>query len=253
MNTKLSVVIITLNEERNIERAIVSVKDVADEIIVLDSFSTDKTKEICARFDVQFVTRKWEGYSASKNFANSLAQYEYIFSLDADEALSPELKSQILKLKQSGFNGIYRCNRLTNYLGKWIKFSGWYPDSKIRIFPKSKTEWSGAFVHEELVFTEDLEEHLLKGDLYHYSYHSYQDHQERADKYSRLTAQKFHQQGKKVSFLKPYVSALGRFISMYFIKFGILDGSKGFMIAWISAKSNILKYKELIRLNKSDS
>ena len=252
MKSKLSVVIITLNEERNIERAIISVQEVADEIIVLDSFSADRTKEICQKYQVRFTERKWEGYSASKNFANDLTENEYIFSLDADEALSPEMKDHILKLKETGFTGVYRCNRLTNYLGKWIKFSGWYPDSKIRIFPKSKTKWTGAYVHEELEFSEDLKEQTLNGDLYHYSYHSYEDHQQRADKYSILTAQKFHNQGKKVGFLKPYISALGRFISMYFIKFGIFDGGKGFMIAWISAKSNILKYKELIRLNRND-
>jgi (heptosyl)LPS beta-1,4-glucosyltransferase len=250
MNHKLSVVIITFNEERNIERAIASVQNIADEIIVVDSFSTDKTKEICSKYSVQFIERAWEGYSSTKNFANSLAVNEFILSLDADEALSPELEKSIVQNKENGFSGAYRCNRLTNYIGKWIKRSGWYPDSKVRIFPKSKANWEGAFVHEELVIDSEIEETLLKGDLYHYSYYSYADHQERADKYSILTAQKFHDKGKNASVLKPYLSALARFITMYFFKLGCFDGGKGFMIAFISAKSNVLKYKELRRLNK---
>lgn len=250
MNHKLSVVIITFNEERNIERAIQSVQKVADEIIVVDSFSTDKTKEICSRYTIQFIERKWAGYSATKNFANNLASNEFILSLDADEALSPELENSILQIKEIGLNGSYRCNRITNYIGKWIKRSGWYPDSKVRIFPKSKANWEGAFVHEELVINPDIKETLLNGDLYHYSYYSYEDHQERADKYSVLTAQKFHDKGKSASFIKPYLSAISRFITMYFFKLGCLEGGKGFMIAFISAKSNVLKYKELRRLNK---
>ena len=252
MSSKLSAVIITFNEERNIERAILSVQDIADEIIIIDSFSTDQTKAICSKHNVQFIERTWEGYSATKNYANSLANYEYILSLDADEALSPALKKSIFSIKTKGFNGAYRCNRLTNYIGKWIKRSGWYPDSKIRIFPKSKAEWDGAFVHEELLLDPNLKEYLLEGDLYHYSYYSYEDHQERADKYSILTAQKFYSKGKKANALKPYLSAIARFISMYLIKLGFLEGGKGFMIAWISAKSNILKYKELRRLHKND-
>ncbi len=247
----LAVVIITLNEERNIRRCLSSIRDLADEIIVLDAFSSDQTAAICAEFKVQFHQRTWEGYSASKNHLNSLVTSDYILSLDADEALSEDLYKELLAIKQKGFSGTYSVNRMTNYLGKWIKHSGWFPDIKPRLFPKKGSYWSGEYVHEELV-TPPSEEQVLKGILEHYSYYSYADHRARADKYSYLTAQKFHAAGKKVGPLKPLISAIGRFVAMYFIKLGFLDGWAGFKIAQISAQSNVVKYQELRRLNREN-
>lgn len=245
----LSVVIITLNEERNIARCLRSIQGLADEIIVLDAFSTDRTQAICEEFGVRFIQREWAGYSASKNYLNSLATSDYILSLDADEALSAELYSEILSEKEKGFSGTYSVNRLTNYLGKWIHHSGWFPDIKPRLFPKEGSYWSGEYVHEVLVHPASTEQ-VFKGVLEHYSYYSYQDHRARADKYSYLTAQKFHAAGKTVGTLKPYISAIGRFFAMYIIKKGFLDGWAGFKIAQISAQSNVVKYKELRRLNR---
>jgi (heptosyl)LPS beta-1,4-glucosyltransferase len=248
----LAVAIITLNEERNIRRCLGSIRDLADEIIILDAFSSDKTVAIAQEFNARVEQRTWQGYAASKNYLNSLVQSDYILSLDADEALSDELYQTLKREKEKGFSGTYSVNRMTNYMGKWIKHSGWFPDIKLRIFPKEGSYWSGEYVHEELI-TNDKTPQLLKGILEHYSYYSYEDHQQRADKYSRLTAQKMHVAGKKANFLKPFLSAIGRFIAMYVIKLGFLDGWSGFKIAQISAKSNVLKYKELIRLNnKSD-
>jgi glycosyltransferase involved in cell wall biosynthesis len=247
--TRISATVITLNEARNIDRCLASLKGIADEIIVLDAFSTDATAEICAAHGATFVQRAWEGYAASKNHLNSLTQYNYILSLDADEAVSPELKASILQARDAGLEGTYELNRRTNYCGKWIYHSGWYPDIKPRLFQKQNCSWQGAYVHEELVCADNSVKTLLNGDLYHYSYYSYTDHRARADKYSLLTARKFSAQGKQAGILKPYVSAIARFISMYFIKRGFLDGWMGFKIAQISALSNILKYKELRRLN----
>lgn len=249
---KLSVVIITLNEERNIGRLLTSVKSLADEVIVVDSFSTDRTAEICNEHQATFIQEKWQGYAATKNFANSQVSHEWIFSIDADEEVDKELESAILKLKNEGFKGLYSVNRLTNYCGKWIKHSTWYPDKKIRIFPKSKTKWTGEYVHEELEFSEKMEQIELPGHLNHYSYYDYKDHRERADKYSLLTAQKLNKEGKKVGPLKPYISCIGRFITMYVLNLGFLDGWMGFKIAQISGLSNIVKYKELRRLNKTN-
>lgn len=246
---QLAVVIITLNEERNIGRCLKSVQGLADEIIVLDAFSSDKTQEICESFGVKFVQRAWEGYSASKNYLNSLVESEYILSLDADEALSTGLFNEIKTEKEKGFTGTYSVNRMTNYLGKWIKHSGWFPDVKPRLFPKEGSYWSGEYVHEELVHPESPQQ-LFKAVLEHYSYYSYEDHRARADKYSYLTAQKFNAAGKTAGVFKPYFSALARFISMYFLKLGFLDGWAGFKIAQISAQSNVVKYKELRRLNR---
>jgi glycosyltransferase involved in cell wall biosynthesis len=245
----LSIVVITLNEERNIARCLASVQDLADEIIVLDAFSTDKTIEISESFKAKVVQRKWEGYSSSKNYLNSLTSCDYILSLDADEVLSKELIAEIKKVKENGFEGTYHVNRLTNYCGKWIKHSGWFPDIKPRLFPKEGSYWSGEYVHEELIYP-PCEKKIFQAVVEHYSYYSYTDHRARADKYSLLTAQKFNAAGKNAPFFKPYLSAIGRFFSMYFLKFGFLDGWMGFKIAQISAQSNVLKYKELIRLNK---
>ncbi len=249
---KISATIITFNEERNIERCILSLQEVSDEIIVLDSFSSDKTKEICEKLKVHFVQREWAGYSASKNHLNSLAQYDYILSIDADEALDDVLKDEILTVKQEKNPQLYTFNRLTNYCGTWIKHSGWYPDVKLRLFPKESCRWEGEFVHEELVYPHDLKIIQLKGHLHHYSYYDYIDHRERADKYSTLTAMKMHQAGKKASVLKPYLSGFARFVTMFFMKAGFLDGWQGFKIAQISAQSNVFKYKELRRLNKEN-
>ncbi len=247
---QLPVVIITKNEERNIGRALDSVSKIADEIIVVDSYSTDQTKAICEKKGAHFVQTEWKGYSATKNFANRLSKYAYIFSLDADEAVDKDLEKAILAEKSKGFSGTYSVNRLTNYCGKWIYHSGWYPDKKVRIFPKEKTKWVGEFVHEELEFSEIFSRQELPGHLEHYSYYSYTDHCARADKYSMLTAQKMAAKGKSASVLKPYISAIGRFISMYIIKRGFLDGKMGWKIAAISAQSNIVKYKELRRLSR---
>ena len=249
---KLSVVIITLNEERNITRLLKSVESIADEVIVVDSFSTDKTAEICEKAGVKFIQEKWMGYAATKNFANKQATHEWIFSIDADEEVDEQLAKQIIDKKSTGFDKLYIVNRLTNYCGKWIKHSTWYPDKKVRIFPKSLTKWTGEYVHEELEFTKELDTEELAGHLNHYSYYDYKDHRARADKYSMLTAQKLNAEGKTVGALKPYISCIGRFVTMYILNLGFLDGWMGFKIAQISGLSNIVKYKELRRLNKSN-
>jgi len=250
MAQKLSAVIITLNEERNISRCIEALWSIADEIIVLDAFSTDKTVEISEKLGARVVQHKWKGYSESKNYLNSLSTFDYIFSVDADEVVDDELKHAILEEKNKGFSGVYSVNRLTNYMGTWIRNSGWYPDVKVRIFPKDGSKWEGAFVHETLSIPENSEVKKLKGHVEHYSYYSFEDHRTRADKYSVLTAKKHFEAGKRASVLKPYLSAIGRFFGMYIMKKGILDGKMGFHIARISALSNIVKYKELRRLNR---
>ncbi len=248
----ITATIITLNEENNIGRCIDALIPICDEIIVLDSFSSDLTENICKEKGVRFEQRKWAGYSDSKNYLNQLASHDYIFSVDADEAPDEALQAEIIKIKKQGLHGIYAVNRLTNYCGSWIKHSGWYPDVKTRIFPKSKSHWDGQYVHEELIVEGNPEPILLKGHLLHYSYYDFKDHRARADKYSRLTAQKMNSKGKKASVVRPYISALGRFISMFIIKKGFLDGKMGWHIARISALSNILKYKELRRLNHAE-
>jgi len=243
----ITAAIITWNEERNIQRCIESLKDCVDHIIVLDSFSTDATIEICSKLNVQVIQRKWEGYAASKNYLNAQVQTDLILSLDADEALSSELSEEIKAIKLKGEIGYYSMNRLTNYCGKWIYHSGWFPDVKIRLFPANAL-WEGDIVHETLALPDDIEVTPMKGLLSHYSYFSHEQHRQRADHYSRLTALKYVEQGKRVGFLKPYVSGLVRFLKMFVFQLGFLDGRSGWHIARISALSNILKYKEVRNL-----
>lgn len=241
--SKISLVVITFNEESNIEKCLQSAISVVDEIIVVDSFSTDTTKIICQKFNVRFFERKWEGYSKAKNFGNDQASFEYILSLDADEVLSENLKKSILNIKNE-LNAAYSFNRLTNYAGKWIKNCGWYPDKKTRIFPKTKAKWEGDFVHEILVLDKDLEKKHLNGDLLHYSFKSIEDHKQRSDKYAELHAKSMLNKGVKFSFLKQIISPLARFLKDFFIKTGFLDGKAGFTICLISAKAVFLKYKK---------
>ncbi len=250
---KITATIITLNEERNIGRCIESLKPVVDEILVLDAFSTDQTLAICEAQQVIVEQRQWQGYSESKNYLNSKAQFEYILSIDADEALDQELQEAILKVKENESPQVYSVNRLTNYCGHWVKHGGWYPDVKVRLFPKEGSRWEGAHVHEELIVPAELKVEPLPGHLEHFSYYSFVEHRARADKYSSLTAIKMFEKGKRASVLKPYLSAVGRFVSMYFLKGGILDGRMGFKIAQISAQSNVFKYKELRRLAREEN
>lgn len=247
MDNRISTVIITFNEEQNIKRCLKSVLSISDEIIIIDSGSQDKTEEIAKQFNVIFKSYSWKGYSKSKNYGHLLAKNKYILSIDADEELSQDLILEIQGIKEKGMRGVYQLNRLTNYCGKWIKHSGWYPDKKIRIFPK-ETQWNDAIVHEELILPSDIAVINLKGHLNHFSYRTLKDHQLRADKYSKLTAKKYWSMNKKTYLLQPYLAAFGRFFSMYFFKLGFLDGIQGWHIARISAASNYIKYKELRRL-----
>jgi len=243
----LSVVIITFNEEKNIGRCLESIQGIADDVVILDSFSTDATESISKKYTVNFISRKWEGYSASKNFANAQAKHDWVLSLDADEALSEELKKSILKAKEGTELKTYKFHRLTNYCGSWIKHCGWYPDTKIRIFDRRITKWEG-IIHEKLVIDSKQEAILLKGDLLHYSYYSIEQHYAQTEKFSSLAAQNMFDKGKKASALKMYLSPVVKFISDYIIKLGLLDGAAGFTICRISAKHSFLKYKKLREL-----
>lgn len=239
--TKLSVVIITFNEERNIARCIESVQEIADEIVVVDSLSTDKTREICEGFSVKFFTVKWRGYSAQKNYANSLATNDWILSIDADEAISEELKLSVLKWKSGEKPTFARFNRLTNYCGQWIRHCGWHPDTKLRIFNKNQASWQGD-VHEELKFDDNLRVEFLKGDLLHFSYYTVDEHVAQTNKFSTLAAQQLVKQGKKISLFKVIVSPAAKFLRKYFINLGFMDGYYGYFICRMAALQTFLKY-----------
>lgn len=244
---QISVVIIAHNEEKNLPPCLEAARRVADEIIVVDSGSEDRTPEICLDFGVNYQIHPWEGYSGSKNFGTSLARYSWILSLDADEVLSEELIQQILKVKVQPSADAYSMNRLTNYCGKWIRHSGWYPDTKIRLWKKEMASWKGD-VHEELVFNGNPSVILLHGDLLHYSIPSRDVHRNQIEKYSGIWAESAYNSGKKAGYMSRIFKPAFRFISTYFFKLGFLDGRAGFAIASGSARSIYLRYSKLRNL-----
>ena len=248
---KISATIITLNEEDKIRQCLESLQDVADEIVVVDSLSTDNTKSICEEFGVRFIEQKWLGYSEQKNLANDIASHDWILSIDADEVLSEELKKSILKIKDTDFDTdddvVFSFNRLNNYCGKWIHHSGFYPDKKIRIWNRKIGKWEG-IVHEVIKFSTKVKEVHLKGDLLHYSYAKPEDFEKQVFKFAELRAQHYFDKGKKCASLLKIISPIYFFIQHYFFRLGFLDGKEGFVMCKVAAKATRHKYETLEQL-----
>jgi len=247
---QLSVVIITFNEENNIERCLRSVMNIADEIIVVDSLSTDSTELKCNQFNVRFIKHEWEGYSAQKNWADQQASNPYVLSLDADEALSDQLRNSILEEKKDWKYDSYSFNRHTNYCGKWINHSGWYPDCKIRLWNKEKGSWNGAAVHESIVMHRNASHKMIKGDLLHYSYTSIYQHIEQQNLFSEIAAKAAFEANVKSTVFMVLFSPLWKFIRNYIFKLGFLDGTYGFIVCSVASFSTFLKYIKLYHLKK---
>jgi len=247
--TKLSVVIITFNEENNIKRCLESVVDVADKIYVIDSFSTDKTEAICKSFNVEFMTHKFDGHIEQKNWAKDQVDTSLILSLDADEALDKNLIQSILEIKANPVLHGYKMNRLTNYCGKWIKHTGWYPDTKLRLWVNQKGEWTGENPHDEFkLFNKESKIGFLKGDILHYSYHYLEDHDKQIEYFTTIASKAFVKNGKKPFFMQGYISGAVKFFKCYIIKLGFLDGKEGWIISKKSSYAAYLKYKKINEL-----
>ncbi len=247
---KLSGVIITFNEEKKIEKCLISLQEVVDEIVVVDSFSTDRTEEICKKYDVKFVKQKFLGHKEQKNFAITQASYDHIISLDADEALSTELQQSLLHLKSNWEDDGYYMNRFNNYCGQWIKYSDWYPDKKIRAFIKGKGEWKGINPHDSYqIYGNSIGK--LKGDILHWNYVSYEEHNLQIEKFSTISAHSYYQMGKKATLWKILFNPSWAFFKAYFLRLGFLDGLNGFIICIQTANITFLKYIKLRALSKA--
>ncbi|MBK9292064.1 MAG: glycosyltransferase [Bacteroidetes bacterium] len=247
----LSVAVITWNEEKNIARCLASVKGLADEVVVIDSFSTDATAQICHEAGVRFELHAFEGYIEQKNYALSRCTHDMVLALDADEALSPALYDAIMREKQQGFPADgYTMNRLTSYLGKWVKHSGWYPDRKLRLFDRTKARWGGLNPHDKVMFNREARIVHLKGDLLHYSYHRPEDHSLQIEHFSSIGAKTYFEKGRKAGRLFLWLSPVVKFLRDYVVKLGLLDGLTGWRIARRSAKATFLKYLKLRYLQK---
>lgn len=247
----ISATIITFNEEKKITACLASLQGVADEIIVMDSFSMDNTELICKQFGAKFYQQKWAGYGQQKNDAASKATHHFILSLDADECLSPDLQQSILKAKKEGLAGVYSMNRLNNFYGYYLNHGNCYPDRMMRLYNRTSVKWSLRLVHETLDIPADISISHLKGDLLHKSKDSIADHIAGINKYSTLTAQVYAEVGKKGAFFKMLFSPGFTFIQAYFFKLGFLDGYPGFIMARINAYEVFLKYSKLLLLQKN--
>lgn len=248
---KISVAIITLNEERNIGRCLESVKEIADDIVVIDSYSTDQTEKICLKYGARIIRHQWEGYVVQKNVATGHALYDLVLSLDADEALSEKLKDSILKVKENFNADGCTMNRMTNYCGKWIRHSGWYPDTKLRLFDRRKGRWEGLIIHEELKMDPASVIKHLDGDIQHYSFYTVDEHRLQSEKFTTLGAEADFKKGKKAPGYKIWLGPLIKFKQAYFFKLGFLDGKAGFTISYLSALATYHKYVKLKQLYKN--
>ncbi|HWB27929.1 MAG TPA: glycosyltransferase family 2 protein [Chitinophagaceae bacterium] len=246
---KCSVVIITYNEEKNIEKCLQSVERFADEIVVVDSYSTDNTKKICIAHNVRFIEHAFEGYIEQKNFALAQAANDYVLSLDADEAVDSVLLQNIMAEKQKGFafDG-YEMNRSNFFCGRWIRHGTWYPDRKLRLINRQKAQWGGINPHDKIIMQPKSSLCRLKGDILHYTYYTIEELVAQTNRFTTIQAEAMFAANKKPGYVKLYLSSLSAFVVGYFIKLGFLDGYDGFIIARSVAYGSMLKYAKLRRL-----
>jgi glycosyltransferase involved in cell wall biosynthesis len=248
---KLSATLVTLNEERNIARAIESLR-FADEILVVDSGSTDRTREVAARLGARVIEEPWRGYAAQKNFAAQSAAHDWILSLDADEAVNEELEGEILSLKQNEptFRA-YSMPRLAQYCGRWIRHGGWYPDRKIRLYHRGFGEWTGSYVHESVRTKGTAGE--LNGHLLHFTCGSIAEHVRTVDKYTTLAARELAERGVAIPMRRLMIDPAWTIFRTYVLRRGFLDGPQGVAIAWMAGFYTFLKYAKARARMHADS
>lgn len=246
---KISAVVVVYNEEKKIRRCLESLSW-TDEIIVVDSFSGDRTKEIASVFTDKIFDVKWEGFGKKKEFARGKASGDWVLSIDADEVVSEQLRKEIQKTteKDNSFDGYY-IPRLSNFLGKWIRHGGWYPDHVLRLFKKSKARFDQSLVHEKLIF--DGKAGFLKNELLHYTDPTVDHYLSKMNKYTTLGAEKLLQEGKSASPFDLILRPAGVFFKMLVLKFGFLDGWHGFILACLSSFHVFAKYAKLWHVRKT--
>ncbi len=244
---KISAVIITKNEEQNIERCLKSLQW-ADEIVVVDSGSTDRTIEICEQYNCKIVETEWLGYGKTKQLAVNSATYNWILSIDSDEQVASDSVSVIKKTLRNPSHNAYKVQIKSFYLGKLIKHSGWANEFKLRIFNKTAGNYNNSEVHETVLI--DGEKPKLNVVFYHYTYPTLEKHIEKLNRYSTLQAEELYKNGKRYSIFLIPIFALNKFFSGYFLKLGFLDGKEGFLLAAVSSFGVFVKYAKLWKLNK---
>lgn len=249
----LSVVIITYNEEKNIRRCIGSVQKIADEIIVVDSFSDDDTVKIAEGLGAVVKQSEFKGYISQKNKAINLASNDYVLLLDADEFLSDKLAESILEAKKDLAFKAYSMKRCSIFRGKCIRRGLWYPDKKLRLFDKRLGACGGLNPHDKIIMKKEVVVKQLKGDLFHYTYDSLEEYRNRNYEVSVVAAQSLYEAGIRKPKLKIIFSPLWAFINGYFLRLGFMEGYNGFIIAVHTAQQSFLKYQKLRQLQREDA
>ena len=249
--SKISATIITYNEEKNISRCINSLIGIADEIVVVDSGSKDETQNIALKLGAKVIINEFKGHIQQKNFAITQTSNDWVISLDADEALSNELKKSLVKIKKKLKGDGYKFNRLNNYCGKWIKHCGWYPDTKLRLFKKGNGCWSGENPHDKYILNSGKATYL-KGDILHYTFYKISEHKAQIKKFSEISAQSLFESNKKSNWVIIISKTIFKFIRNYFLKFGFLDGITGFHICRLSAHATFLRYYKLLKMHQEN-
>ena len=236
----LSVVVITRNEAANIRAALESVRW-ADELVVVDSGSTDDTVRIARELADRVAARGWEGYGAQKNHAAGLAAHDWILSLDADERVSPALAREIRSLLDSepAARG-YRCPRVTRYLGRWIRSTDWYPDLQLRLYDRRAARWSDRLVHESVVV--DGAVGRLRGELEHHAYRDVSHHLQTIDRYTTLAARQMRRDGRRAGWIDLALRPPAAFVRNYVLRGGMRDGTRGLIVSMLNAGYVFLKF-----------
>lgn len=248
---KISGVIITYNEARNIEACIRSLEGLTDEIIVVDSYSTDKTQEICINLGVKLFQNPFHGHIEQKNYAIDKASYDHILALDADERVSQKMKDSILEVKNNWDANGYIFDRLNNYCGTWLKHS-WYPDKKLRLWDRKKGRWGGTNPHDKVVLKEG-KARKLNGDLLHYAYENLEEHIDQAKKFAIIAANAKFKDGRDANFfIHIILNPFYKFFRKYVLRLGFLDGYYGFIFSVLTAYLNFMKYSRLWELNRNE-
>lgn len=242
---RISAVLITKDEARNVDRCLASLAPVVDEIVVVDGFSTDDTVARCERLGARVVQHGWLGFGPQKNYANGLARHEWILSVDADEALDPFLQRAIAEAKKAGLRGAYEIARLNWYYGRFVRHGLEYPDRKVRLFPRSKVSWNASLVHEGLELAEPLPVTRLDGHLLHFTYQRVAEHVAKQDRYTTLAAEDAFRRGVRPSLAKLILSPLVVLLKSYLLKRGFLDGVHGLVLSVLHANGTFLKNAKL--------